>query len=56
MSEKKPFYVYDYIDSHVRYFDKMYAKRLRTTGRQDFQSGRKSRKPKTTSKMQYLIL
>ena len=23
-------YVYDYIDSHVRYFDKMYAKRLRT--------------------------
>ena len=27
---KEAVYVYDYIDSHVRYFDKMYAKRLRT--------------------------
>ena len=27
---KEAVYVYDYIDSHVRFFDKMYAKRLRT--------------------------
>ena len=27
---KEDVYVYDYIDSHVRFFDKMYAKRLRT--------------------------
>lgn len=27
---KKAVYVYDYIDAHVRYFNKMYAKRLKT--------------------------
>ncbi len=27
---KEAVYVYDYIDSHIRYFDNMYAKRLRT--------------------------
>ena len=27
---KEAVYVYDYVDSHVRFFDKMYAKRLRT--------------------------
>lgn len=27
---KEAVFVYDYIDSHVRYFDRMYAKRLRT--------------------------
>lgn len=27
---KEAVYVYDYIDTHVRYFNKMYAKRLRT--------------------------
>ena len=25
---KEAVYVYDYIDSHVRYFDKMYAKKI----------------------------
>lgn len=29
-SGKDAVYVYDYVDSHVRFFDKMYAKRLRT--------------------------
>ena len=29
--------VYDYIDSHIRYFDNMYAKRLRTYKRTGFQ-------------------
>lgn len=33
---KEAVYVYDYIDSHVRYFDKMYAKRLRTYGKTGF--------------------
>lgn len=28
--------VYDYIDSHIRYFDNMYAKRLRTYKRTGF--------------------
>lgn len=27
---KETVFVYDYIDSHIRYFDNMYAKRLRT--------------------------
>jgi len=27
---KKAVFVYDYIDSHIRYFDNMYAKRIRT--------------------------
>ena len=27
---KEAVYVYDYIDSHIRFFDRMYAKRLRT--------------------------
>lgn len=27
---KEAVYVYDYVDSHVRYFDRMYGKRLRT--------------------------
>ena len=29
-SDKEAVYVYDYIDSHMRYFNKMYGKRLRT--------------------------
>lgn len=33
---KEAVYVYDYIDSHVRYFDHMYAKRLRTYKRTGF--------------------
>lgn len=33
--------VYDYIDSHIRYFDNMYAKRLRTYKRIGFEYGRK---------------
>ena len=33
---KQAVYVYDYIDSHVRYFDKMYAKRLRTYRKMGF--------------------
>lgn len=33
---KEAVYVYDYIDSHVRYFDNMYAKRLRTYKRTGF--------------------
>lgn len=33
---KEAVYVYDYIDSHVKYFDNMYAKRLRTYKRTGF--------------------
>lgn len=33
---KEAVYVYDYIDSHIRYFDHMYAKRLRTYKRTGF--------------------
>lgn len=33
---KEAVYVYDYIDSHIRFFDKMYAKRLRTYKRIGF--------------------
>jgi len=33
---KETVYVYDYIDSHVRFFDKMYAKRLRTYKKTEF--------------------
>ena len=33
---KEAVYVYDYIDSHIRYFDYMYAKRLRTYRRTGF--------------------
>lgn len=33
---KQAVYVYDYIDSHVCFFDKMYAKRLRTYKRMGF--------------------
>lgn len=33
---KQAVYVYDYIDSHVRFFNKMYAKRLRTYKRTGF--------------------
>ncbi len=33
---KEAVYVYDYIDSHVQFFDKMYAKRLRTYKRMGF--------------------
>ncbi len=40
---KEAVYVYDYIDSHVRYFDKMYAKKIENIQEDgDFQSGRKS--------------
>ena len=35
--EKKEVIVYDYIDSHIRVFDKMYAKRLRTYKRTGFE-------------------
>ncbi len=34
---KKEVIVYDYIDSHIRVFDKMYAKRLRTYKRTGFE-------------------
>ena len=34
---KKEVIVYDYIDSHIRVFDKMYAKRLRTYKRSGFE-------------------
>lgn len=34
---KKEVIVYDYIDSHIRVFDKMYAKRLRTCKRTGFE-------------------
>ena len=33
---KEAVYVYDYIDSHIRYFDNMYIKRLRTYKRTGF--------------------
>lgn len=33
---KQAVYVYDYIDSHVRFFNKMYAKRIRTYKRTGF--------------------
>lgn len=33
---KKAVFVYDYIDAHIRYFDNMYAKRLRTYKRTGF--------------------
>lgn len=33
---KQAVYVYDYIDSHMHFFDKMYAKRLRTYKRMGF--------------------
>ena len=33
---KEAVYVYDYVDSHVRFFDKMYGKRLRTYKRTGF--------------------
>lgn len=34
---KKEVIVYDYIDSHIQVFDKMYAKRLRTYKRTGFE-------------------
>lgn len=34
---KKEVIVYDYVDSHIRFFDNMYAKRLRTYKRTGFQ-------------------
>ena len=39
-------YVYDYIDSHVRYFDKMYAKRLRTYRKTGFSIWTQELQPK----------
>lgn len=33
---KEAVYVYDYIDSHIRFFDRMYAKRLKTYKRTGF--------------------
>lgn len=33
---KKAVYVYDYVDSHVQYFDRMYTKRLKTYKRMGF--------------------
>ena len=38
--------MYDYIDSHVRYFDKMYAKRLRTYRKMGFSIWTQELQPK----------
>ena len=38
--------MYDYIDSHVRYFDKMYAKRLRTYRKTGFSIWTQESQPK----------
>ena len=43
---KEAVYVYDYIDSHVRYFDKMYAKRLRTYRKMGFSMWTQELQPK----------
>ena len=43
---KQAVYVYDYIDSHVRYFDKMYAKRLRTYRKMGFSIWTQELQPK----------
>lgn len=43
---KEAVYVYDYIDSHVRYFDKMYAKRLRTYRKMGFSIWMQELQPK----------
>lgn len=43
---KEAVYVYDYIDSHVRYFDKMYAKRLRTYRKTGFSIWTQELQPK----------
>ena len=43
---KEAVYVYDYIDSHVRYFDKMYAKRLRTYRKMGFSIWTQELQPK----------
>ena len=43
---KEAVYVYDYIDSHVRYFDKMYAKRLRTYRKTGFSIWTQESQPK----------
>ena len=43
---KEAVYVYDYIDSHVRYFDKMYAKRLRTYRKMGFSIWTQESQPK----------
>ncbi len=38
---KQAVYVYDYIDSHIQFFDNMYTKRLRTYKRPVFHYGQK---------------
>ncbi len=43
---KQAVYVYDYIDSHVRYFDKMYVKRLRTYRKTGFSIWTQELQPK----------
>lgn len=43
---KEAVYVYDYIDLHVRYFDKMYAKRLRTYRKMGFSIWTQELQPK----------
>ncbi|MDO4276183.1 MAG: DEAD/DEAH box helicase family protein [Eubacteriales bacterium] len=45
--------VYDYIDSHIRYFDNMYAKRLRTYKRIGFQLIAETIVPKQTANFIY---
>lgn len=43
---KEAVYVYDYIDSHMKFFDKMYAKRLRTYKRIGFSIWTEDTQPK----------
>lgn len=45
--------VYDYIDSHIKFFDKMYAKRLRTYRRTGFQLMANGIAPKQTANAIY---
>ena len=43
---KEAVYVYDYIDSHIRFFDRMYAKRLRTYKKIGFSIWTEDKRPK----------
>ena len=45
---KEAVYVYDYIDSHIRFFDRMYAKRLRTYKKIGFSIWTEDKQPKQT--------
>ena len=45
---KEAVYVYDYSDSHIRFFDRMYAKRLRTYKKIGFSIWTEDKQPKQT--------